>query len=240
MFGSNNYLGLTLHPEVVAAARDAMLEYGTGTTGSRTANGTLCAPRSARAGARRLVRQAARADFQHRLSGEPLAHRRSVRRGRRDPDRQRQSRQHLRRHAADAVAGRRPSGTTRPRACARNSSGFRPASATGWSSSKGSIRFAATSRRCARSSTCAAPTARICSLTKRTRSALSARRGLGCAEAQGVLDRVDFIVGTFSKSLAGIGGGPRVGSSRSCGRSHLLARAYVVHGAGFVRPTWRA
>ena len=41
MFGSNNYLGLTLHPEVVAAARDAILEYGTGTTGSRTANGTL-------------------------------------------------------------------------------------------------------------------------------------------------------------------------------------------------------
>ena len=41
MFGSNNYLGLTLEPAVVAAARDAILEYGTGTTGSRTANGTL-------------------------------------------------------------------------------------------------------------------------------------------------------------------------------------------------------
>ncbi len=34
MFGSNNYLGLTLEPAVVAAARDALLEYGTGTTGS--------------------------------------------------------------------------------------------------------------------------------------------------------------------------------------------------------------
>ena len=41
MFGSNNYLGLTLHPEVVAAAREAVAQYGTGTTGSRTANGTL-------------------------------------------------------------------------------------------------------------------------------------------------------------------------------------------------------
>src|SRR5256885_7170105 len=41
MFGSNNYLGLTLHPDVVAAARDAVAQYGTGTTGSRTANGTL-------------------------------------------------------------------------------------------------------------------------------------------------------------------------------------------------------
>src|SRR2546430_4299943 len=41
MFGSNNYLGLTQHPEVVAAARRAVVDYGTGTTGSRTANGTL-------------------------------------------------------------------------------------------------------------------------------------------------------------------------------------------------------
>src|SRR6266550_6103010 len=41
MFGSNNYLGLTLHPEVIEAARRAVVEYGTGTTGSRTANGTL-------------------------------------------------------------------------------------------------------------------------------------------------------------------------------------------------------
>jgi 8-amino-7-oxononanoate synthase len=31
-------------------------------------------------------------------------------------------------------------------------------------------------------------------------------RGLGCAEAQGVLDQVDFVVGTFSKALAGVGG----------------------------------
>src|SRR5262245_63590385 len=41
MFGSNNYLGLTLHPDVVAAAQRAAGEYGAGTTGSRTANGTL-------------------------------------------------------------------------------------------------------------------------------------------------------------------------------------------------------
>src|SRR5881409_3269515 len=41
MFGSNNYLGLTKHPDVVDASRRAVVEYGTGTTGSRTANGTL-------------------------------------------------------------------------------------------------------------------------------------------------------------------------------------------------------
>jgi len=41
MLGSNNYLGLTFHPEVLAAAREAVDRYGVGTTGSRAANGTL-------------------------------------------------------------------------------------------------------------------------------------------------------------------------------------------------------
>lgn len=41
MFGSNNYLGLTAHPAVLAAAQNALSEYGTGTTGSRIANGTF-------------------------------------------------------------------------------------------------------------------------------------------------------------------------------------------------------
>lgn len=41
MLGSNNYLGLTHHPEVVAAAKDALDRYGTGCTGSRMLNGTL-------------------------------------------------------------------------------------------------------------------------------------------------------------------------------------------------------
>ena len=38
--GSNNYLGLTTHPAVKAAARDALEAYGTGLTGSRFMNGT--------------------------------------------------------------------------------------------------------------------------------------------------------------------------------------------------------
>ena len=39
--GTNNYLGLTFDPECVAAARTAIEEQGTGTTGSRMANGTF-------------------------------------------------------------------------------------------------------------------------------------------------------------------------------------------------------
>ncbi|MCP5042989.1 MAG: aminotransferase class I/II-fold pyridoxal phosphate-dependent enzyme [bacterium] len=41
MLGSNNYLGLTNHPEVKAAAADAVNKYGTGCAGSRLLNGTL-------------------------------------------------------------------------------------------------------------------------------------------------------------------------------------------------------
>ncbi len=38
--GTNNYLGLTFDPRCIEAARTALLEEGTGTTGSRMANGT--------------------------------------------------------------------------------------------------------------------------------------------------------------------------------------------------------
>jgi len=41
MFGSNNYLGLTTHPEVRRAAIQAIDRYGTGVTGSRLLSGTL-------------------------------------------------------------------------------------------------------------------------------------------------------------------------------------------------------
>lgn len=41
MLGSNNYLGLTQHPKVREAAIKAVEDYGTGCTGSRLLNGTL-------------------------------------------------------------------------------------------------------------------------------------------------------------------------------------------------------
>lgn len=41
MLGSNNYLGLTTHPKVKEAAIEAIRTYGTGCTGSRFLNGTL-------------------------------------------------------------------------------------------------------------------------------------------------------------------------------------------------------
>jgi 7-keto-8-aminopelargonate synthetase-like enzyme len=41
MLGSNNYLGLTNHPEIKEAAEAALRKYGSGTAGSRFLNGTL-------------------------------------------------------------------------------------------------------------------------------------------------------------------------------------------------------
>ena len=41
MIGSNNYLGLTHHPRVQAAAKKAIDSLGTGCTGSRFLNGNL-------------------------------------------------------------------------------------------------------------------------------------------------------------------------------------------------------
>ena len=41
--GTNNYLGMTFDAQAVAAGRDALTQAGTGTTGSRMANGTYAA-----------------------------------------------------------------------------------------------------------------------------------------------------------------------------------------------------
>src|SRR6476620_5422701 len=40
LLGSNSYIGLSTHPDVVAASVEATKEFGTGTTGSRLINGT--------------------------------------------------------------------------------------------------------------------------------------------------------------------------------------------------------
>jgi 8-amino-7-oxononanoate synthase len=56
-------------------------------------------------------------------------------------------------------------------------------------------------------------------------------RGLGVAEAQGVVDEVDFVVGTFSKALAGVGG--FAASHHAALRLlHFSARPYVFTASG--------
>ena len=41
LVGTNNYLGLTFHPDCIQAGQDALAQEGTGTTGSRMANGSF-------------------------------------------------------------------------------------------------------------------------------------------------------------------------------------------------------
>ena len=41
LLGSNNYLGLSAHPEVIEAAKNALTEFGTGSSGSRLTTGNL-------------------------------------------------------------------------------------------------------------------------------------------------------------------------------------------------------
>ena len=40
LLGTNNYLGLTYDPDVIAKSAEAVRQFGTGTTGSRIANGS--------------------------------------------------------------------------------------------------------------------------------------------------------------------------------------------------------
>lgn len=44
--GTYNYMGLTFHPEVIKAGQDALAEFGSGTTGSRVLNGTYAGHRA--------------------------------------------------------------------------------------------------------------------------------------------------------------------------------------------------
>ena len=41
LLGSNNYLGLSAHPQVIEAAKNALVGFGTGSSGSRLTTGNL-------------------------------------------------------------------------------------------------------------------------------------------------------------------------------------------------------
>ncbi len=103
MFGSNNYFGLTNHPEVIAAAKHALDLYGSGTTGSRIANGTLAAHEALEHDFARFFGKRDREHFHDRLPGQSRHDRRALRAGRRGDARRRKPREHLR---CDAAVGR--------------------------------------------------------------------------------------------------------------------------------------
>jgi 8-amino-7-oxononanoate synthase len=230
MFGSNNYLGLTLHPDVIQAACDAVRQYGTGTTGSRTANGTLALHAN-------LERQFAdwfgkrqaiifSTGYQANLSligalcgpsdvilidGHNHA---SIY----DATRQATSQVIGFRHNSPESLRRR---LERLPAGQRN----RLVVVEGLYSILGDV----------------APLRDIVAVSKAHGAYVLVdeahslgtygNTGLGCCEAQGVLADVDFIVGTFSKSLGGIGG-VCVSDHHELRALHVLARAYVFTASG--------
>src|SRR5258706_8093655 len=230
MFGSNNYLGLTQHPDVVEAARRAVVEYGTGTTGSRTANGTLAIHKE-------LERQLAdwfgkrhaiifSTGYQANLSligglcgaGDVILI---------DSDSHASIYDATRQTAAQVIGFRHNSAESlrkkleRLPAHGRN----RLVVVEGLYSIRGDV---APLREIV--DVCRAHGAYI--LVDEAHSlGTYGRTGLGCADEQGVLDEVDFVVGTFSKSLAGIGG-VCVSNHAELRALHFLARAYMFTASG--------
>jgi 8-amino-7-oxononanoate synthase len=230
MFGSNNYLGLTLHPEVVEAARAALAEYGTGTTGSRAANGTLA------------IHEELERDFAQWFGKR---HAMIFSTGYQanlavigglcgpadviliDGDSHASIYDATRQTASQVIAFRHNSPESLRTKLERLPRGQRNRLVVveGLYSIRGDV----------------APLAELVEVCRAHGAYLLVDEahslgtfgpsGLGCAEAQGVLDRVDFVVGTFSKSLAGVGG-VCVSDHAELRALHFLARAYVFTASG--------
>lgn len=230
MFGSNNYLGLTLHPDVIDAARQAVVEYGAGTTGSRTANGTL--------GIHKLLESELADWFGKRhaiVFSTGYQANLSVIGGLCGPsdvilidsDSHASIYDATRQTASQVVAFRHNSADSLRKKLERLPHGQRNRLVVveGLYSIRGDV----------------APLGDIVDVCRKHGAYLLVDeahslgtygvQGLGCAEAQGVLDEVDFVVGTFSKSLAGIGG-VCVSNHPELRVLHYLARAYVFTASG--------
>ena len=230
MFGSNNYLGLTKHPDVVDAARRALDDYGSGTTGSRTANGTFALHEALERdfadwfGKRHAIIFST--GYQANLSligglcgaGDVILI---------DSDSHASIYDATRQTASQVIGFRHNSADSLRRKLERLPRGERNRLVVveGLYSIRGDV----------------APLVDIAAICRANGAYLLVdeahslgtygARGLGCAEDQGVLDRVDFIVGTFSKSLAGIGG-VCVSDHPELRALRFLARAYVFTASG--------
>jgi 8-amino-7-oxononanoate synthase len=230
MFGSNNYLGLTLHPEVVDAARRAIDAFGTGTTGSRTANGTLALHED-------LEREFCEwfgkphaiifsTGYQANLSligglcgaGDVILV---------DGDSHASIYDATRQSVAQVIGFRHNSPESLRRKLERlpGPGGNRLVVVEGLYSIRGDV----------------APLREIVDVCRAHGAYLLVdeahslgtygRSGLGCAEDQGVLEQVDFVVGTFSKSLAGVGG-VCVSHHPELRALRFVARAYIFTASG--------
>jgi len=230
MFGSNNYFGLTFHPEVIAAAEHALRQYGTATTGSRIANGTLRLHRELEADFARLFEKRRGMIFTtgHQANLSVIAgfcgpddvvlidaeSHASIYDGARLSGAQLLWFRHNSPENLEQKLKRLP-GRDRNRLVV----------VEGLYSIHGDV----------------SPLAEIVEVCRRHQAyllldeahsfGLYGDRGRGWAEAQGVLPHIDFIVGTFSKALAGIGGFC-VSDHPELQGLHFTARAYLFTASG--------
>src|SRR5207245_3567363 len=194
-----------LHPEVIDAARRAVVEYGTGTTGSRTANGTFALHEALERdfaewfGKRHAIIFST--GYQANLSligglcgaGDVILI---------DSDSHASIYDATRQTASQVIGFRHNSADSLRRKLERLPAGQRNRLVVveGLYSIRGDV----------------APLREIAEVSRANGAYLLVDEahslgtfgatGLGCAEDQGVLEQVDFVVGTFSKSLAGVGG----------------------------------
>jgi 8-amino-7-oxononanoate synthase len=230
MFGSNNYLGLTFHPEVKAAAKAAIDRFGTGTTGSRVANGSFALHAN-------IEREFARAFDKKHAKVFTTGHQTNLSLIASlcgpddfillDAESHASIYDATKLTGATIIAFRHNSVTDLSKKLARLPKGQknRLVIAEGLYSIRGDV----------------APLKDIAAACREYGAYLLVdeahsfgvygARGLGCAEDQGVLDDVDFLVGTFSKSLAGIGGFC-VSDHKELELVHFTARSYMFTASG--------
>ncbi len=225
MFGSNNYFGLSFDPAVQAAARDAVTRFGSGSTGSRVANGTFRIHEElerdfAEAFGKRhgmifstgfqanLCLVAGLCGPEDTILLDAACHA-SIYDG-------------ARLSGASILAFRHNSATDLAKKLARLPEGQRNrlVIVEGLYSIHGDVAPLADI-----TAACQAGGAYL--LVDEAHSfGVYGERGLGCCEEQGVLDRVDFLVGTFSKALAAVGGFA-VSDHAELRALHFAARPYV-------------
>ena len=230
MFGTNNYFGLSFHPEVMAAAKSAVDRYGSGTTGSRVANGTLTIHEELERefatvfGKREgmifstgyqanlsLISGLCGPDDTILLDVESHA---SIYDG-------------VKLSGATAIAFRHNSVADLAKKLGRLPKDRRDrlVIVEGLYSIGGDVAMLRDIAAACRE------TGAYLLVDEAHSFGVYGERGLGCAEAEGVLSEVDFLVGTFSKALAGIGGFC-VSDHPELRALHFVARPYVFTASG--------
>jgi 8-amino-7-oxononanoate synthase len=230
MFGSNNYFGLTAEPRVLTAARAALERFGSATTGSRIANGTLVLHRRLEHALAEAFGKRTAAVFTTGYQGNLAVVGALCGPGDfvvLDADCHASLYDAARLSGATIVGSRHNDVAFLARQLGRLPAGGRNRLVVveGLYSIQGDL----------------APLAAIVEACRDHGAYLLVdeahsfgpfgARGLGCAEAQGVLAEVDFVVGTFSKTLAGVGGFV-VSDHEELEALHMLARPYLFTASG--------